>query len=250
MGAAGSSSGAGTPSACAARCAESMAGMQQTLRDFFHPALRRTSVLLMVVWFSLSFGWYGLILWIPTLFKEQEFELDAYQDAFLVAAANLPGNLLASYLMDKMGRKRLLGYSMLLSTLFGVLFAFSPNAAMTVTTASLLNAVSVGGWNSLDCLSTESFPTSLRTTAMGLLAACGRLGSIVGQFAFGALIHVSVTALLLTAAAMLFVGAVAGLLLPQETSGRQLADSVHAEVEALSASPKERADRYRPPADA
>lgn len=48
-----------------------------------------------------------------------------------------------------------------------------------------LNAASTCTWNALDCLSTESFPTSLRTTAMGLLAASGRIGSIAGQFIFG-----------------------------------------------------------------
>lgn len=36
----------------------------------FHPNIRWTTILLMVVWFSLSFGWYGLILWIPSLFKK------------------------------------------------------------------------------------------------------------------------------------------------------------------------------------
>ena len=41
---------------------------------------------------------------------------------------------------------------------------------------------------------------------MGVLAACGRVGSIVGQFAFGALISVSVHALLALAAVMLLAG--------------------------------------------
>jgi MFS transporter, VNT family, synaptic vesicle glycoprotein 2 len=160
---------------CRSVCASMCSG--QSWKDFMHPSIRRTSVLLLVCWFTLSFGWYGLVLWIPTLFTAQQFDIDPYQNAFLVAAANLPGNLLASCLMDRVGRRRLLGVSMLFSALFAFIFAFSQVAWLTVATACLLNMVSVGGWNSLDCLSTESFPTTLRTSAMGYLTASGRLVS-------------------------------------------------------------------------
>jgi nitrate/nitrite transporter NarK len=61
----------------------------------------------------------------------------------------------------------------------------------------------------LDCLSTESYPTTLRTTGMAVLAGAGRLGSVAGQFVFSWLIDVSVAALLLTAAGMLFLGVLA-----------------------------------------
>lgn len=218
-------------------CAGCLRGARKGLSDFLHPSIRRTSLLLVVCWFTLSFGWYGLILWIPTLFKQQSFELDAYQDAFLVAAANLPGNIIAAFLMDRIGRRFLLGGGMMLAAILAVIFAFSHSAALTVTVACLLNMVSVGGWNSLDCLSTESFPTTLRTTAMGYLAGMGRLGSIIAQFVFGALIDKSTVALLCTAAGMLFIGAMAGLALPQETSGEQLADSLESEAKRLASGP-------------
>jgi len=188
--------------------------------------------MLTIIWFTLSFGWYGLILWIPSLFEAQDFDIDIYQDAFLVAAANLPGNIISSLLMDKIGRKRLLSFSMLIASGLAVLFAFSRTAALTVIAACLLNMVSVGGWNSLDCVSTESFPTSLRTSAMGILAGSGRLGSMAGQFVFGALIHVSIPLLLVLAAAMLMVGAIAGMFLPHETAGKQLSDTLEQQEES------------------
>jgi MFS-type transporter involved in bile tolerance (Atg22 family) len=59
---------------------------------------------------------------------------------------------------------------------------------------------------------------------MGLLAATGRIGSIVGQFVFGALIHVSLYALLGVAGAILLVGALAGMLLPREYVNERLKD--------------------------
>lgn len=175
--AAAAASSASSPAPPRSLCARIGGGVAKSLSDFLHPSIRRTSLLLIVCWFTLSFGWYGLILWIPTLFAKQDFDLDPYQDAFLVSAANLPGNILAAWLMDRIGRRFLLGGGMLLASALAVVFAFSRTAALTVATACLLNMVSVGGWNSLDCLSTESFPTTLRTSAMGYLSGMGRLVS-------------------------------------------------------------------------
>lgn len=207
-----------------AGAAEAWRQMREQARDFVSPSLRRTSLLLLAAWFALSFGWYGLVLWIPTLFKQADVEMSVYQDSFLVAAANLPGNIVATALMDVVGRKALMNYSLVGACLCTVFFAVAKSEALVVTAACLLNAVSVGCWNALDCLSTESFPTRLRTSSMGFLAASGRVGSIVGQFVFGAMVSVSVPALLGTAAGVLALGAVAGFLLPAEPSGKHLAD--------------------------
>lgn len=198
----------------------------QGVRDFFDPSLRRTSVLLLIVWFALSFGWYGLTLWIPSLFNESDVSFDPFQDAFITAAANLPGNLFATLLMDVIGRKRMLAVSLVLACICALCFAFAQDRVFVILSACFLNAVSCGSWNALDCLSTESFPTRLRTSAMGFLAASGRIGSIIGQLVFGALVKVSKPGLLGTASAMLLVGGIASFLLPNEPTGRKLADFV------------------------
>jgi MFS family permease len=95
------------------------------------------------------------------------FSVDIYQDTFLVAASNLPGNILVSLVIDKVGRKNLLGYTLSISTGLVVVLAFAQESKFVVVTlACVFNAISCGCWNTLDCLSTESFPTKQRTTAM------------------------------------------------------------------------------------
>jgi putative MFS transporter len=202
-------------------------------KALFLPSLRRTTTLLGVAWFGLSFGWYGLNVWLPTLFAKMDIDLDIYAGAFLVTAANLPGNVLAALLVDRMGRKNLMAGSILLASFAALGLAFATTSTSVLLLASLMNAVSNGGWNTLDALSTESFPTRLRTGALGVLAACGRMGSITGQFVFGALVDVSIPLLLGSAACMLLVGAVASFLLPKETAGAALDD----DVEELRAAP-------------
>ena len=55
-----------------------------------------------------------------------------------------------------------------------------------VASACAFNALSVGGWNALDLFTSEAFPTEVRSTAMGALGACGRLGSAIGTGVAGA----------------------------------------------------------------
>lgn len=93
----------------------------------------------------------------------------------------------------------------------------------------------MGGWNSLDCLSAESFPTALRAAAMGFLSVFGRAASAASQEVFGALLPedngegesieptVLQTALpLVIAGAVIISGAIATLFLPKEPKGKSL----------------------------
>jgi MFS family permease len=197
------------------RCGGQCAAITAPMRSLLAPPLRRSSLLLGAIWFALSFGWYGLILWVPTLFCEAKVDLDAYQDAFLVNAANLPGNLVSALLIDRVGRKGVLWGSLLASCASAVAFSFARTEATVLLASCSLNAMSTCSWNALDCLSTETFPTELRTSAMGVLTATGRLGSIAGQLVFGAMLDSSTTvALLCLAGGVLGLGALAAMALP------------------------------------
>lgn len=154
----------------------------------FHDGkLRSVVATLLLIWFTLSFGSYGISVWITDLFEEIG-EINPYLDSFIFAVANLPGNAVSFLLIERVGRKQLLVWGMGLAALSSVFFAVdAQNKATVVLSAALFNAFSVVGWNSLDCLSVEYFPTATRSTAMGLLAASGRLGAIIAQFVNGAL---------------------------------------------------------------
>lgn len=108
------------------------------------------------------------------------------------------------------------------AALFG--FGSAGGAVLVVAAASLFNALSVVGWNTLGCLSTESFPTSLRATGMGAVSACGRLGSIAAQFANGYLEGQGVAVLLLATAGVMAAGGAVVLALPRDTLATSLDD--------------------------
>lgn len=191
------------------------------LSTLMGPKLRVTTINLIFIWFTLSFGSYGLLTWISNIYKDVGLS-NPFADSFIFSLANLPGNLISIVFVEKYGRRSLLCWGMCLAAICSVLFAFNyTNSLYVVIFSSLFNAFSTTGWNSLDCLSVESFPTVVRTSAMGLLAASGRLGSITAQFVFGSL-EKNITLLLAITSLSMFFGGISSLLLPKDNTGRSL----------------------------
>lgn len=144
----------------------------------------------------------------------------------------MPGNIVAILSLDRLGRKFTLVACMAGSAACAIGFAFARTESTVLLSSCLLSAVSVGSWNSLDALSVESFPSALRSSAMGTLAAVGRFGSIVGQVIFGLFVASSFAPLLAVTSVLLFIGATAGFLLPFEPSGKALDDGDEDEEDA------------------
>lgn len=193
------------------------------IRVLFLGQYLRTSIVLMIIWFTLSFGSYGISNWISVLFTDVGIG-NPYAASFIFAMANLPGNIISVWLVDWLGRRWLLTIGMVLAAVSVLGFALDQkDAAVVVLSASLFNAFSVMGWNSLDCLSAEAFPTRSRTSAMGILAASGRLGAICGQFVNGSLEN-NIPVLLFVTCASTLVGGIASWGLQTDTANMALDD--------------------------
>jgi Sugar (and other) transporter len=194
------------------------------------PELLPTTANLQVIWFALSFGSYGLTTWINLLFEQVHLQ-NVYTNALLFALANLPGNVISAFLMDRgsSGRSRLLTGSLLAAATSLVAFAAAatrpePSRLWIVGSACTFQACTISAWNAVDVLSSELFPTQVRATGMGMCAASGRFGAMLAQTVNGFLVG-SPARLLLVAATTLLVGAVSPTFLPDAT-GRPVADRV------------------------
>ena len=206
----------------------------RSVSKLYTTQMRSTTWPLQMVWFTLSFGSYGLLTWINTLFIESHLE-NVYFNSLLFSASNLPGNLLSAMLMDKVGRASLLTGSILAASLSLLAFAYvaahqtsdenntSISTSWIVLAACSFQCFTIASWNTIDVLSSELFPTSVRSTGMGVCAATGRIGAMLAQFVNGALITHPVR-LLLTAAGALFLGALTPIFLPADQTGRPVQD--------------------------
>lgn len=137
--------------------------------------------------------------------------------------------------MDRLGGKMLLAVSLLLAGGCAAGFAYV-NASSDVTTGTAIaivalaggfNAFTTAGWNAIDLMSTESFPTDVRTTGMGMLASGGRFASVIAQFVNGYLVGPPphVTALLIITASMMLIGSISAALV-RDYSNKELPESV------------------------
>jgi MFS transporter, VNT family, synaptic vesicle glycoprotein 2 len=206
----------------------------------YAPDMRSTTWPLQLVWFSLSFGSYGLMTWINTLFVQVHLE-NVYFNALLFSASNLPGNILSAVLMEKTGRASLLTGSILAASLSLVAFAYvaahqssdedNDTASWIVLAACSFQCFTIASWNAIDVLTSELFPTSVRSTGMGVCAATGRIGAMLAQFVNGALVSHPVR-LLLTAAGALFLGALTPAFLPADQTGRPIQDYTTDSIDA------------------
>eukprot|EP00055_Hartaetosiga_balthica_P010728 m.46796 g.46796 ORF g.46796 m.46796 type:complete len:545 (+) comp7288_c0_seq1:224-1858(+) len=186
-------------------------------RNLFQGTLLRPTLILSAVWFMLSMGFYGLTLWLPNYYQHGGIDANTsvYKVSFFVALANLPGNVFAFWAVDKLGRRMTLVVSMLVSAL-SVFSIFGIHTTIGTTIFScFFSAVSVAGWNALNILSTEKFPTAQRAAAFGFLAAIGRIGAILGNVGFGEMSGASPTLPLLLAGCALCIGALLSLLVAE-----------------------------------
>ncbi len=202
-------------------------------KKLYRPHMRRTTWPLQMVWFSLSFGSYGLMTWINTLFVQVHLQ-NIYFNALLFAASNLPGNILTAIWMDKVGRSSMLISSVLAAAASLLSFAWCANvmnASGIVLSACSFQCFTIAAWNVIDTLSSELFPTAVRSTGMGVCAASGRIGAMLAQFVNGALVGKPIR-LLLVASGTLMLGALTPCLLPNaDMTGQPVQDEVELSVD-------------------
>ncbi|XP_026856395.2 synaptic vesicle glycoprotein 2B isoform X3 [Electrophorus electricus] len=109
------------------------------ITQLFVSPLTSRSIALLIIFYCISFGFYGLWMWLPELFKRAEaggspcsnmseaqsyenkscypVKTAVYMEGFITAASNLPGSIFTILLMDVVGGKILLAGSLLVSSL-------------------------------------------------------------------------------------------------------------------------------------
>jgi len=223
--------------------------------QLFSPSLYRITLIMVVINFSIQFGYYGLWLWFPELFNKLERyhaahpnhtvsvcevvsvdlstvanndtatefcttsvpDTQVFINSFLISISAAPSNLWTILCMDKLGRKFFLCFSMFLSGSSAFLIYLVNSSTINLILSCIFGAVSTMGFNSLDCLGIELFPTPLRSTAMAVTLLAARLGAIFGNLVFGYLVESHCAVPILMVATLLIGGGMMGVALPNTT---------------------------------
>ncbi|KAL8095498.1 organic cation/carnitine transporter 7-like isoform X1 [Apium graveolens] len=212
--------------------------------------LRRTTLLLWVLFFGNAFSYYGIILLTSKLsdgknqcnsstlqlFNSKNKDNTLYINVFVTSLAELPGIILSALIVDRIGRKLSMVSMFVLGC--GLLMPLVVHQNGILTTGLLFGArmFIIGTFTIAYIYAPEIYPTSVRATGVGIASSVGRVGGMISPLAAVKLVidcH-QAAAVLLFAGVMLLSG-LSVLLLPLETKGRKLSDTVTASTPATSA---------------
>ena len=209
-------------------------GPKPGLGAIWRPALIRKTAMLSVIWFSLSLGYYGIFTWLPSILGESDFPFIrtyTYQLALLLAFAQVPGYILAAYLVERWGRKPTLAAYLIGGAIFSFLFAVANTATFFVVASMLLSFTLLGAWGALYVFTPELFPTEVRATGMGWASAMARVAGIAAPFIGASFRREELPTALAVYATFFVVACIATLLIGRDTRNVRLVDRT-AEVTA------------------
>lgn len=147
------------------------------------PALSRYQksllAFLSVATFFEGYDFFALTQLLPNL--RAHFDLSPSQGAFMVGVINA-GTVLAYLLIgwaDRVGRTRLLRWTILGYAFFSLLSGLAPSALVFTLSQAVARVFLIGEWAASMLIAAEEFPAKRRGTAIGIISAAGGFGAIV-----------------------------------------------------------------------
>ena len=195
-----------------------------SLTELWKPAYARRTAMLWILWFGITFTYYGIFLYVPSLLAARGLsEVRSNEFFFLSTIAQIPGYFSAAWLVERWGRKPTLVAYLLGTAASAFLFGNSGTGTDAFVYAALLSFFNLGAWGVVYTISPELYPTAVRATGAGVAAAVGRTGGIIGPFLTPVLVPTlgqsGVFAMFMI---LLVVTAASVWLLAEETKGRSL----------------------------
>ncbi len=161
-------------------------------RDLFGPGYLRRTLVIWVAWFATYLVNYGLITWLPTLYRTVfNLPLDqALRFSLINSAAGLVCSLMCALYMDHVGRKRWATLAFGLGALpMLLLWWMGPDTPIRVLIfatlgSAITNTMSLG----LYVYTPELYPTRVRAIGVGTATAWLRFASIIGPSFVGMMV--------------------------------------------------------------
>jgi putative MFS transporter len=192
----------------------------------FRDAYLRRTLGVWAMWFCCFSTTYGLLSWMPTLYRTM-FHLPLSQAlafGLITQAAGFVGAFLCAMLIDRAGRRPwfvgafLLGGAMLLAIAWIGPQSATVLLAFICAGAFFMSTVAIG----LNLYTAELYPTRFRAFASSVGGAWQRVAAAVGPLVVGALVSGGLTGVFLYFGGIAIVGAVVAALFAVETKGRPL----------------------------
>ncbi|KAL4235001.1 hypothetical protein ACF0H5_006640 [Mactra antiquata] len=134
-----------------------------------------------LIWAVTGCSYYGLA------FNAEDLGTDLYLNISLQAAVELPSNFLCIFLLDRIGRKPITLWSMIIGgvALVGTIFTliYLPDSLVATTVIMLIGKFGVSVcYSTIFVYSAELFPTVVRSVALGACTVMSTFGGMVAPY--------------------------------------------------------------------
>ena len=152
-------------------------------KGLFHPSIRSTTIVLMILWIFMSLIYYGTSF----LIEDLHIVSSAHLALVLVMTVEIPAYIVSALTMSSLGRKPLLIFNMLLIALvcsIGTALLGEGWHSNLLTVCVLTAKFCISSVFSVTRIYTsEIYPTHIRATALGFMKSVSCLGSILSPWA-------------------------------------------------------------------
>lgn len=220
---------------------EQSSGKQVSLWSLFHSGYGKRMAFVTLFWTCAIVPLFAIYAFAPKVLQALKLTGDwaAYGSIAITFLFTL-GCLLATLLINRLGRRKMLIHSFLWSGLSLVLLGVFPEASPTTVLVLFgAYAVLIGGAQVLEYVyPNELFPTEIRASAVGLATSLSRIGAAVGTYLVPiSLASYGVANTMFAAALISLFGALTSWWLAPETSKLDLQQAAALGGQAPAASP-------------
>lgn len=197
-------------------------GGKKTFLDIMRsPVLRKSSLILYVIWIIKIFAYYAMS------FTAEDVGGNVHVFFALSALVEIPAGFLYYYLQSRVGRKRPLMISMFITgTTCLIAIAVPKDKSSWIIALTVISKFFMSiSFSSIYLLATEIYPTVVRAVGLGSCSMMGRVGAIIAPFMKEAAVNVHWSFPLVIIGSFSIFGSLLVILLP-ETKDIDLADTV------------------------
>jgi putative MFS transporter len=191
-------------------------GIAKNVVALFSHRMRRTTLMLWLLWITITFSYYGFFTWIPSLLVKQGMTITkSFSYSIIMYLAQIPGYYSAAFASEKLDRKWTIVLYLLLGGGSAYLLSNARSDTAITMAGFLLSFFMNGTYAGIYAYTPELYPTRIRTTGMGVASAFGRIGGMLApivigytyaRIGFGGVFSITTAVLLIGSLAVAFLG--------------------------------------------
>ena len=196
----------------------------QNLAALWGKGMVRTTVMLWILWISITFSYYGFFTWIPTLLVKEGMTITkSFGYSIIIYLAQIPGYYSGAFLCEKLDRK----WTIVLYMLMGGVSAYFLSGARSDNLITFfgfcLSFFMNGTYAGIYAYTPELYPTAFRTTGMGVASSFGRIGGLAAPLIIGfTYAQIGFIGVFTITTIVLVTGALSVAILGMSTTGKSL----------------------------